>query len=188
MNHFYLAAGASSLIALIVAVIYNSLVGKKNQVENAFSGIDVQLKKRYDLIPNLISSVKEYLEHEKSLLTEITQLRSQAMRTNLSTEDRVQLDNQISKTISGIKVAAENYPELKAHSSFLSLNGSLNEVEGQLAAARRAYNASVMEFNDALQMFPSNIVAGMMKFKKKQTFEALEIEKENINVKNLFES
>ena len=119
-------------IVLFVVLMYNSLIDKKNQVENAFGGMDVQLKKRYDLIPNLISSVKTYMKHESDTLTEITELRTKALSGGLSNDDKVDLDNKITSKLGGIMVAVENYPDLKASENFNQLQRSLNEVEEQI--------------------------------------------------------
>jgi len=178
----------AGVIVLWVIATYNGLIRKKNNVENAFGGMDVQLKKRYDLIPNLISTVKQYMTHEKELLTKVTELRSKAVSGNISNEEKVDLDNQITGTIKGIMVAVENYPDLKASNNFMNLQRTMNEVESQISAARRAYNAAVVEFNNAIQVFPSNIIAGMMHLKTKKVFEIPETERQNINAGDLFNS
>lgn len=171
---------------VIYVVIYNSLVGKKNQVENAFAGMDVMLKKRYDLVPNLVSTVKNYMTHEKELLTQITELRAKATSGQMSDDQKVDLDNKISKAFSGIMVAVENYPDLKANDSFMQLQRTLNEVEEQISASRRSYNASVTDYNNAIEMFPSNVVAGMMNYKEKVLFEIEETQRQNVDVNDLF--
>lgn len=176
------------LFLLIVISVFNSLTNKKNQVANAFGTIDVQLKNRYDLIPNLVATVQQYAAHEKELLSKITDLRTKAMQQNITPEDRVTLDNQISSALSGLMVAVENYPDLKASQNFIDLQRALNEVESQIAAARRAYNAAVTDYNNAIEMFPGNLMAGMMLLKSKQVFTATETERGNVNVKNLFNS
>ena len=173
-------------VILIPVILYNSLVGKKNQVTNVFASIDTLLKKRYDLIPNLISTVKTYMEHERGTLTEITELRAKATSGQLSDDDKVELDNKISKALGGIMIAVENYPDLKANQNFLQLQGSLNEIEEQISAARRAYNASVTDYNNAIEMFPTNILASMMNYKLKKVFEIAETERKNVDVKGLF--
>lgn len=173
-------------VALVILVMYNSLIGKKNQVENAFASVDTLLKKRYDLIPNLVSSVKQYMQHEQGTLTRITELRAKATTGQLSDDEKVDLDNKISKAVSGIMVAVENYPDLKANQNFLGLQKSLNEVEEQISAARRAYNASVLDYNNATEMVPTNILASMINYKRKQMFEIPEGERGNVNVDKLF--
>lgn len=166
--------------------MYNGLIRKKNEVDNAFGGIDAQLKKRYDLIPNLISAVKQYMTHERDLLTKVTELRGKAMSGNVNTEDKIDLDNQITGVMKGIMVAVENYPDLKSNTNFLNLQRTMNEVESQISAARRAYNAAVTDFNNGVQMFPSSIMAGMMKLSTKKVFEIPDVQRENVNVEKLF--
>ncbi|MCF7907701.1 MAG: LemA family protein [Candidatus Omnitrophica bacterium] len=174
------------VLVLIPVFLYNSLVGKKNQVQNVFASIDTLLKKRYDLIPNLIATVKTYMQHERGTLTEITEMRAKAVSSSLSDDQKVDLDNKMTKALGGIMVAVENYPDLKANQNFLQLQGTLNEVEEQISAARRAYNASVTDYNNAVEMFPTNIVASMMNYKRKQVFEIVEKERKNVSVKDLF--
>ncbi len=176
------------VIIIAVFVMYNSLVGKKNQVENAFASIDTILKKRYDLIPNLVAAVKQYMQHEASTLTEITELRAKATSGNISSDEAVELNNKLGSALGGIMVAVENYPELKASDNFQQLQRSLNEVEEQLSAARRAFNASVTDFNNAVEMFPTNIMANMMGYRRRQLFEITEVERQNPNVGELFNS
>jgi LemA protein len=162
------------------------MVGKKNQVDNIFGSIDALLKKRYDLIPNLIASVQTYMKYEQQVLKDVTEMRTKAISGNLSPDDKVDLDSKISKAIGGIMVAVENYPDLKANQNFLQLQSAMNEIEEQISAARRAYNASVTDYNNACQMFPTNIIAGMMGCKSKKVFEITEAERQNVNVKELF--
>jgi len=175
-----------ALLLLIIVGLYNSLVRKKNDVENAFASVDVMLKKRYDLIPNLVETVKSYMKHERTLLTEITELRTQAISGELTDEDRVILENKIAKGISGIMVAVENYPDLKASQNFLQLQGAWNEVEEQVSASRRAYNAAVTLFNNGVETFPSNMMAGIMNYKRKILFEIPDSERQNVKAKDLF--
>lgn len=181
----YLIVIAALLLLLLVG-LYNSLVRKKNDVENAFASVDVMLKKRYDLIPNLVETVKSYMKHEKTLLSEITELRTKALSGEISDEDRVVLENKITKGISGIMVAVENYPDLKASQNFLQLQGSWNEVEEQISASRRAYNAAVTSFNNGVETFPSNMMAGIMSYKRKTLFEIPDRERQNVKAKDLF--
>ncbi len=178
------------VLVLLISIIslYNSLINRKNQVDNAFGSIDAQLKNRYDLIPNLIATVQQYATHEKELLTKITDLRTQALTQGATADSRVKLDNQISSALSGLMVAVENYPDLKASQNFIDLQRSLNEVESQIAAARRAYNAAVTDYNNAVEMFPGKLMAGMMLLKTRQVFAATETERANVNVKELFRS
>lgn len=177
----------AGVIGLILILLYNNLVGKKNQVANAFSSIDVLLKKRFDLIPNLTKMVKRYMQHEMDVLTQVTDMRAKALSGGLSDAETVAMDQQVSSAIGKIMVAAENYPDLKASENFINLQASLNEVEEQISAARRAYNASVKNYNNALEMFPSNIVAGLMRYQKKVFFEIDAQERKNVDVGQLLD-
>ncbi|MDH5752260.1 MAG: LemA family protein [Deltaproteobacteria bacterium] len=174
------------VIISLPVMLYNSLVGKKNAVERAFSGMDVSLKQRHDLIPNLVSAVKTFMAHEKGLLTEITELRTRAASGSLSEGERLAVEGQMSKALGGLMVAVENYPDLKSNQNFLQLQAALNEVEEKISAARRNFNGAVESFNNGLEMFPSNIIAGMMRLQKRQMFEIAEAERANVNVGQLF--
>lgn len=174
------------LVFLVLMGIYNNLIRKRNEVDNAFGGMDVQLKKRYDLIPNLVSTVKQYATHEKELLTKVTEMRAKATSGNLSSDEKVTIDNQISAGMRSIMVAVENYPDLKANENFLNLQRTLNEVESQISASRRTYNAVITDYNNAIQTFPSNIMAGTMNLKRKEVFVIPETERQNVDVKSLF--
>lgn len=174
------------ILALILGFMYNSLVAKKNQVENIFASVDTVLKKRYDLIPNLVASVSKYMEHEKSLLEEVTRLRSEATKPDLSDAHKIALDTKISSALGSIMVAVENYPELKANENVMHLQHTLHEVEEQISAARRAYNQSVTDYNNAIEMLPTNFMASLMNYRRKQVFETVDNERKNIDVKELF--
>lgn len=174
------------VIGLIGAGMYNSLIFKKNQVSNAFAGVDVFLKKRYDLIPNLVSTVQTYMQYEKNLLTEITSLRARAVSGQVSDTEKIDIDNKISKALRGIMVAVENYPDLKANQNFMHLQSTLNEVEDQISVARRTFNAAVIDYNNAVEMLPTSIVAALMNFKVKKVFEIAEDERTKPEVKELF--
>jgi len=176
------------VVILVVVFIYNSLIAKKNQVTNVFGTIDALLKKRYDLLPKLISTVKAYMQHEKSLLTEITEMRAKAVSGRLSDDEQVDLDNKLSKMLGGIMVAVENYPDLKANQNFLQLQRAMNEIEEQISAARRAYNAAVTAYNNAVEMFPTNVAASMMRYKLKKVFEISEEQREDVDAEKLFKS
>jgi LemA protein len=175
-------------VIIVIVLIYNNLVGARNQVENAFGSIDVMLKKRYDLIPNLLETVKAYMKHEKETLTGITELRTKALAGNISTDEKIQLENQISGMMKSIMVAVENYPDLKASEQFTMLQRSWNETEEQISAARRSYNASVTSYNNAVEKFPSSIFASMFGYKRKLVFVIVEAERQNISAKALFNS
>lgn len=174
------------VIALILILMYNSLVAKKNQVENIFASVDTVLKKRYDLIPNLVASVSKYMEHEKSLLENVTKLRSEANRPNISDEQKIALDAKVTSALGSIMVAVENYPELKANENVMHLQHSLNEIEEQISAARRAYNQSVTDYNNAVEMIPTNFMASLINYRRKEVFEITESERKNVSVKELF--
>lgn len=184
----YIALGIAVGVILIVVVFYNSLIAKKNEVTNVFGTIDALLKKRYDLLPKLIATVKVYMEHEKSLLEEVTRMRAQAVSGTLSDDQQVELDNKLSKMLGGIMVAVENYPDLKANQNFLQLQRTMNEVEEQISAARRAYNAVVTTYNNAVEMFPTNMVAATMGYKLKKVFEISEDQRRDIDAEKLFKS
>lgn len=173
---------AAALVLIIVIAMVNTLIGRKNQVANAFAAIDAMLKKRYDLIPNLIATVEKYMTYESGVLQEITNCRTRAIAGNLSEEERVTLDNQLGKSLRTLFAVAENYPALRASEPFLHLQGSLNEVEEQLSAARRAFNAAVTDYNNGVEMFPLNLVAGAMGYRPKVWFEIPEEERQPVRV------
>jgi LemA protein len=174
------------VLLLILVLMYNSLVGKKNQVENIFASVDTMLKKRYDLVPNLVASVNKYMEHERSLLTEVTELRAQANKPNVSDAQKIALDAKMSAALGSLMIAVEDYPELKANENVMHLQRSLNEVEEQISAARRAYNQAVTDYNNAIEMIPTNFMATAMNYKRKEVFVIPENERKNVNVKELF--
>jgi len=180
------AIAIAVLFLLLIIGLYNTLIRKKNDVENAFASVDVMLKKRYDLIPNLVETVKSYMKHEKGLLTELTKLRAQAVSGELPPNQRVELENKITKGISGVMVAVENYPDLKTSQNFLQLQAAWNEAEEQISASRRAFNAAVTAYNNKVEIFPSNIMAGIMGYKRRTLFEIPEAERQNLNAGNLF--
>ena len=174
------------IIVLIIISISNGIIRKRNQVNNALGSVDAQLKKRYDLIPNLVETVKQYATHEKSILEEVTALRTRAMSGNISKQEKDEIDNKISRSISGIMVAVENYPDLKASENFINLQQNLTEVESQISAARRFYNTAVTEYNNSIETFPGNIIANLNKYQPMEVFEITEQERKNVNVKDLF--
>jgi LemA protein len=176
------------VVVLLIAwiVIYNSVIGARNAVDSAFSSIDVMLKKRADLIPNLVASVQQYMQHEAGLLERIVQLRNTATSPGIAEGDRLQAEGQLSGALGQLRVAVENYPNLKANENFLQLQGALNESEEQISAARRAFNAAVLDYNNSIDMFPYSIVAGMQNFQRRAFFEIPESERKNVDVKGLF--
>ena len=175
------------ILAMVLIFMYNTLISHKNQVENIFGSVDAVLKKRYDLIPNLVASVQEYMRHEKEVLENVTKWRSQAMKPGVSDEQKIQFDQQISGALGSIMVAVENYPDLKANENVMHLQRTLTEIEAQISAARRAYNQSVTDYNNAIEMFPMYFMANMMNYQRKAVFETAEHERQNVNVKDLFE-
>lgn len=158
------------LILLSVIGIYNGLVQLRNQVKNAWSQIDVQLKRRHDLIPNLIETVKGYMQHERATLDSVTQARSRAMGAE-SIADKVQAETALGAAMSKFLVSVEQYPDLKANQNFIALQEELSSTENKIAFARQHYNDSVMGYNNQIQMFPSNFVAGSFNFKPEVFFE-----------------
>jgi len=174
------------LIFLIGIFFYNSLIGKKNQVTNAFSAIDVMLKKRFDLIPNLVEVVKQYTTYEQGTLIKIVELRSKATSGNISNAEKADLDAQLSSSVKGLMVNIENYPDLKANTNFINLQTTWTESEEQIAAARRTYNASVTDYNNSIMMFPGSLFAGMLNFQPIAVLETAAEERKNISAKELF--
>lgn len=170
------------ILGLFILLIYNGLITTRNKVKNSWSQIDVQLKKRYDLVPNLVETVKGYLKHEQSTLTKITELRTQAMQTK-DQKATMKTNDQMSKAISGlINAVVENYPDLKASQNFLMLQEELSGIENKIAYARQFYNDTVMDYNNKLQVFPNNILAKTFKFKEETFLEATTEEKKNVKV------
>lgn len=168
-------------LLLIIILIYNSLISRKNQVENAFASIDVYLKKRSDLIPSLVGAVKGYMNHEKELLTKITELRNQANSQTDYSNERIDTENKITESIGKLVVAVEAYPDLKASENMLMLQRSINEVEAQLSASRRAFNASVTDYNNGVESFPNSIIAKMMSYKRRQVMTLPLAEREQMD-------
>lgn len=159
-------------------VNYNTLISKRNKAEEAFSSIDIMFKKRTELIPRLVRTVKGYMTHERETLMEITKLRAQILNENDNADQKVRLENEMDIRLGKLSIAMEAYPDLKSSENFLQLQASLNEVEEQLSAARRAYNAAINSFNNSVEMFPSNLVAKMMGYSKKVLFEINKAERQ----------
>ncbi|HYC51471.1 MAG TPA: LemA family protein [Gemmatimonadaceae bacterium] len=167
--------------------MYNSLVRRRNMVDQSYATIDVQLTQRYDLIPKLVETVKQYMTHERSLLEEIVRLRSRAVQST-TPGDRIRADNELSGALSRLNVTMENYPQLRSSENFVQLQRSLNEVEEQLAAARRTYNAAVTDYNNAVQTFPSSMIAGSTGFGLRQMFAADSQKRGDVDMKGLFKA
>jgi LemA protein len=176
------------VLILGFVTIYNSLVIKKNQIANAEGSIDAMLKKRFDLIPNLVDTCKVYLSHEKEIFNHLAELRSQATSGKIDLPQLENISNAASKTVGNMLLMAENYPELKSSNNFIQLQAAWNETEDQIAASRRFYNAAITNYNNGIQMFPSNIIAKIIGYREKEVFKANETEKENVSAKNLFNS
>ncbi len=152
-------------------VIYNGLVGRRNQARNAFSSIDVYLRKRFDLIPELVETVKGFARHEEALLTRVTEARNRVGSGNLGEAERLRLEGELGPAVRRLLAVAEGYPELRSGEHFLNLQRNLTEIEEQISAARRAYNAAVLEINNAVGSFPSNLVASAFGFREHEFFE-----------------
>lgn len=170
MNSTLVIIAVIVLVVLMLIGIYNALVKLRNQVKNAWSQIDVQLKRRHDLIPNLIETVKGYMKHERETLEKITEYRSQAMSAQ-SVGDKGAAEGMLGQALGQLRVAFENYPDLKANQNFLALQEELTSTENKISYSRQAYNDSVLGYNNKIQMFPSNIIAGMFGFKESEFFE-----------------
>src|SRR5438270_8663303 len=166
----------------ILAGMYNSLIQLRVRADSSWSDIDVQLKRRHDLIPNLVETVKDYDAHEKGTFENIAKFRSQAMQAT-TPGDKAMAENQLSGALKSLFAVAENYPELKASEEFTQLQGSLNQTEDTIQNARRYYNAVVRDFNTKIQSFPTNILAGMFGFSQRQFFETAAADREPVQVK-----
>ena len=170
------------LLVFYVIGVYNKLVNARNKVDNQFSQIDIQLKRRADLIPNLVETVKGYAKHEEGTLTAVIEARNKAVSAN-GINEKIDAENQLTGALNKLFALTEAYPELKANENFMSLQGDLTDTEDKITYARQFYNDSAMSFNDLVEMFPSNIVAKMFGFKKYDFFSATEEEKKAPKVK-----
>ena len=175
--------GLGIVVVLIVGAIYiyNGLIRAKVRVDEAWSDIDVQLKRRYDLIPNLIETVKGYAKHEKAVFEKVTEQRTQAMNATGPAE-KEKAENMLSGTLKSLFAVAENYPDLKANENFLELQRELTDTEDKIQAARRFYNGNVREFNTKIQVFPNSLLAGMLGYKAREFFQAEEEDKGPVKV------
>lgn len=158
-----------AILGWLVAV-YNGLIRSKNRVDEAWSDIDVQLKRRYDLIPNLVETVKAYASHEKEVFQKVTEARSQAMQAK-NLDEKGKAENMLSGTLKSLFAVAENYPDLKASTNFLQLQDELSDTENKIQAARRFYNGNVRDFNIKIQVFPNTLIAGLLGFKAREFFQ-----------------
>lgn len=183
---WYVIIAVVVIIAIAVISMYNGLIRLKNRVEEAWSDIDVQLKRRYDLIPNLIETVKGYASHERETLESVVKARSSAMSLQDSSnmEEKLKAENALSSTLKSIFALSENYPDLKANTNFLELQRELSDTENKIQASRRFYNGNVRDFNTKVQVFPTNLIAKKLGFSERKFFEIEEaVQRENVQVK-----
>lgn len=176
------------LLVFYIIILYNRLIGHKNEITNMMGSIDTILKKRFDLIPNLVSAVRQYSVFERSLLEKLTELRSWGIHPSMSTTEKSTLAASLSHAIRQFNLTVENYPNLKANESFLHLQRTIAILEEELSAARRVYNQSVTDYNNAREMFPSNLIASLMKLRPAEVFRASETEQSTVSVSELFQS
>lgn len=177
----YILVAIIVLILIYVLSLYNSFVKLNNKVKEAFSTMDVYLKKRWDLIPNIVETVKGYAKHEKDTLKEIVELRNSSY-DKMTDDNKIKANQELSKGITKIMALAESYPELKANENFKDLSNQLTKVEEDIANSRKYYNGVVRQFNNKVEMFPSNIFAGLFGYKSKEMFEVTNVERENVKV------
>ncbi|MFH1393164.1 MAG: LemA family protein [Patescibacteria group bacterium] len=169
MNILYALLGAVAIIILWLVFVYNRFVVFGTRIKEAWSDIDVQLKRRHDLIPNLVETVKGYMEHERNVFEKVTEARTQAMGAK-SKDEKLEAENVLSGTLKTLFAVSENYPDLKANANFLDLQRELADTENKIQAARRFYNTNVRDFNILIESFPSNLIAGVFSFKKQEFF------------------
>lgn len=179
--YIYILIGIVVLIILYALVQYNNFVKLNNSVKESFSTMDIYLKKRWDLIPNLVEVVKGYAKHEKDTFSEITELRTRSY-DNMSIDKKIDINEQLTNSLSRIMAISENYPELKASENFNQLSKELTKIEDEIANSRKYYNGTVRIYNNKIQMFPSSIIAKIFGFKESKMFEANIEEKNNIKV------
>ena len=182
----WIVLGVIAVIILAIIGMYNSLIRLKNRTDEAWSDIDVQLKRRYDLIPNLVETVKGYVAHERETLEKVTAARTAAMAAQKGGDaaKQAEAENMLSSTLKSIFALSENYPDLKANTNFLELQRELSDTENKIQASRRFYNGNVRDFNTKLQVFPTNLIGAKLGFKAREFFEIAEAkERENVNVK-----
>ena len=187
MTLVYVLLAVVAVLAVWLIATYNGLIRSKNRVDEAFSDIDVQLKRRYDLIPNLVETVKGYMTHERETLVKLTEARTAAMavhdKKGASMKEREEAENMLSGTLKTLFAVSENYPELKASQNFLQLQDEISDTENKIQASRRFYNGNVRDFNTKIQVFPTNMIAGALQFKAYEFFQAGAEERQNVQVK-----
>ncbi len=179
--YIYIIIGIIVILLIYILITYNSFINSRNLVKEAFSTMDIYLKKRWDLIPNLIEVVKGYSKYENETLTKITSLRSSSY-DELTMDNKININEELSKCLSNIFAVSENYPELKANELYANLSNNLISIEDEIANSRKYYNGTVRNFNNKIQMFPNNILAKLFSFKEFKMFEANAEEKNNIGV------
>lgn len=177
----YIIIAIVVILLIYILLTYNSIVKLVNRVDEAFSTMDVYLKKRWDLIPNIVETVKGYAKHENETLKEVVELRN-SYYDNMTTNDKLDVNSKISQRVSKLMAIAESYPELKANENFKDLSTQLTKVEDEIANARKYYNGTVRIYNNKVEIFPNNIFAKMFGYKSKSMFEAMENERENVNI------
>ena len=175
MNTFYIVLGVVVVLGLVIAGLYNRFVRLTNRSEEAWSDIDVQLKRRYDLIPNLVETVKGYVSHERGTLESVTEARTRAMNAQ-TVEEHAQAENMLTGALKSLFAVSEGYPDLKANSNFVELQRELSDTENKIQAARRFYNSVVQDLQNALESFPSNIIGSMFGFETREFFKLDEAE------------
>lgn len=175
-----------SVLIVFGIYLYNKLVRKKYEVDNATGSINAMLKNRYDLIPNLVDTVKVYMTHETDVLNKLTTMRTMAMDGKISETDKQKIDSEIKDSMKHLMISVENYPDLKANNNFLQLQESWTDIEDRISASRRFYNTAVTEYNVAISSFPQEIIARIMGYKLKEVFDISEEEAKNLNSKQLF--
>jgi LemA protein len=183
MTILYVLLGLIAIGVFAIIGIYNGLIRKRTMVEEAWSGIDVQLKRRHDLIPALIETVKSYAAHEEKIFESVTKSREKCLGVKDNVEELAQAENMLTSGLKSIFALAENYPDLKANTNFIKFQEDLGEIEEQVQMARRYYNGSTRELNIAVESFPSNLIANAFNFSKKDFFEIEEAQKEMPQVK-----
>ncbi len=181
MNGLWIAVVVVAGFAIYAVSVYNGFIVLKNRVTEAWSDIEVQMKRRYDLIPNLVETVKGYATHESGTLEKVIQARNMAMAAQGNVKELAQSENMLAGALKSIFALSENYPDLKANANFLELQRELRDTEDKLQAARRFYNGNVLALNTKIEMFPSNIVAAMFHFEKRDFFELAESEQDARN-------
>jgi len=186
METLLLGLGVTAALVGWLIHLYNSLIAQKNAVKQVFASIDSLLTQRYDVLPNLVATVQAYAKHEQDTLVRLTEMRAKASAGGLTQAEKMKLDTSTSQMVTQLLATAENYPELKANQNFMHLQHTLTELEDQLAAARRAYSGSVTAYNNALEMFPSSLMAGMMNLQPETVYKAEAVASQRPDLDMLF--